>query len=127
MVKMVITEFKTVSEMESATLPRSIKVTKLEVTPPGQNEITRKPTFKIGSKLKYPIIYQAKTGSRMICESKPMVKDPGFTSRFLKSFLVKVRPKLKVIKAKTRFTRISICWGENISVVGVERLFKEAI
>ena len=100
--------FTTVREMLSATLPFNKKLTRFDVTPPGQRVMMMKPTFTAGEKSANAIKIIAEIGCNIIWATKPMPNDPGKEMIFEKSFLLKFKPKLMVINAKTKSIRKSM-------------------
>ena len=98
----------TVSEILKATLPFKIKLTKLDVTPPGQKESIIKPTLMAGEKLLKYIKTNAAIGNKTICATSPIVMDFGAVNKFLKSSLLSPKPKLIVINASTKSIKKSV-------------------
>ena len=72
-----------VSEMESAVLPSNIKVSELELAPPGQAAMMTKPTWKAGGKPDKWAIANAIKGKAMICKDNPVMKALGLEKTFL--------------------------------------------
>ena len=67
-----------------------------------------KPTLTSGEKSVNIINRMAEIGCKIICATKPMPREPGNEIIFVKSFLLRLRPKLMVIKARTTSIRKSM-------------------
>lgn len=115
MVKSVIIAFVTVRETDKATFPLAKKLTKFEVTPPGQIDKINTPTLKAAGKLKKVTSTTAKSGKRTICVNKPIVKTRGCSTNCSKSTFLRLNPSPNIIRAKTRLSNTLICSPINVT------------
>ena len=97
-----------VSDIDRATSPFAKEVSKLEVTPPGAAAIIITPIANSGAIGHIFTRINAIIGRKIICEKAPTKKSRGCLTTLKKSFPVRPKPSVNIMKANAKGKKTSI-------------------